>query len=373
MKRLLLGVACAAALSAVVQDVRAADPVKVIYANYVNPKHPTNKALEEFFKAVEEESKGSIDFEWHFGAALLGAKDIPSGVRDGIADSGYFVGVYVPSEMPVDNYIGDFTMLNDDPLAVTGALNEMALLDCPQCKDEMEGRFKTKHMGGYAITPYRFQCKKKWTSLADFKNAKVRGFSSISELVKGMGAVPVGVVTGEMYEALQRGVLDCATHMVASQQSLSLGEVANYVIMNSLGGFMGGSIFNVRLEKWAELSEEQRGILAKHMPKMITKAGFNYIELDKKVQKDMEAKGNEFYDADEDLAEFIKNFRKDYVANHAVEKGHERGVKNPEELKEKIISLKEKWAKVLDKEGRDAATFERLLWERVYSKMDLKG
>ena len=351
----------------------AAEPVKIIYANYISPKHPTNVALVKFFEKVEKESNGNIDFEWHFGSSLLGAKDIPAGIRDGLADAGYIVGVFVPSEMPVDNYIGDFSMLNDDAMALTGAVNELIIHDCPQCKKEYEEDFKVKYLGSYALTPYVFQCKKDRRALNDFKGIKIRGFSAVAELLKDLGSVPVGVTTSEMYEALDRGIIDCTAHMLTSQRAFSIGEVAKYIITDSLGGFMGGSMLNMRLDKWAELKPEQRAIIIKNLPIVLAQTTFNYLRLDREVRKEMEAKGNKFFEADPKLAEKILQFRKDYIKNRVVKKGLERGVQNPEELKKKIIALKKKWTKLLDENGRDQATFQKLLWDQIFSKVDTTG
>ena len=86
----------------------------------------------------------------------------------------------------------------------------------------------------------------------------------------------------------------------------------------------------------------------------------------------MEAKGNKFYRADADLADFIKKFRSEYIKTRAPAKGKERGVKNPEEIAKKIVELRAKWDKLLADNGRDAATFERLMWEQIYSKVPVK-
>lgn len=369
----LMKISAVLAASLVAAPANADDPVKIVYANYVALKHPTNASLEKFFTKIEEESGGSIDFDWHFASALLGAKDIPAGVRDGIADSGYMLGIFVPSEMPVDNYIGDFTMINDDPLAVTGAVNELIIHECPQCTKEYEEDFGVKYLGSYSLTPYLLQCKDELHSIEDFQSVKVRGFSSIAEMLREMGAVPVGVTTSEMYEALDRGVIDCTAHMLTSQRSFSLGEVAKNVILDSLGGFMGGSMLNLRLDKWGELSTEQRQIIIDNLPAVIAETTFNYLRLDSEVQEEMAAKGNKFYHADDDLVEFVNTFRKDYIANRVVEAGRERGVENPEEIKANIIRLKDEWQELLDERGRDEETFQALLKERIYDKMDADG
>ena len=345
---------------------------KIVYANYLGLKHPTNPALERFFERVKKDTNGSVVWEGHFASSLLGPKDIPAGVRDGIADAGYFVGVYVPSEMPVDNYIGDFSMMNDDALAMTGVSNELILLECDECDKEYREGFNTQFLGTYALTDYLFQCKQELKSLADFKTKKVRGFSGWSELVKAMGAIPVSISANEMYEALERGTIDCASHSITNQKTRSLGEVAHYIVLDSLGGFMGGSTINIRVQKWEALTSSEREAILKNVPKLITEALFAYIEGDISVQKEMEAKGNKFYHADADLAKFIKDFRTDYIKTRAPAKGKERGVKNPEKIASKIIELRAKWDKLLAENGRDQATFERLMWEQIYSKVSVK-
>ncbi|WP_373086606.1 C4-dicarboxylate TRAP transporter substrate-binding protein [Sneathiella sp.] len=359
----------AMAFAAMIFTGQASAETKIVYANYLGLKHTSNPPLERFFERVEKETNGSVVWEPHFASSLLGPKDIPAGVRDGIADAGYFVGVYVPSEMPVDNYIGDFSMMNDDALAMTGVNNELILLECDECDKEYREGFNTQFLGAYALTDYVFQCKEEIKNLADMENMRVRGFSGWSDLVKAMGAIPVSISANEMYEALERGTLDCATQAITNQKTRSLGEVAHNVILNSLGGFMGGSFINMRLEKWNELNPSERTVILKNVPKLITEAMFGYIDGDIEVRKEMEAKGNKFYDADPDLAKFIKDFRTDYIKTRAVEKGKERGVKNPQIIADKIVELRAKWDKLLAENGRDRETFERLLWEQVYSKV----
>ncbi|MCP5368510.1 MAG: C4-dicarboxylate TRAP transporter substrate-binding protein [Hyphomicrobiales bacterium] len=362
----------AGALAALALTGNATAETKIVYANYLGLKHPTNPALERFFERVKKDTNGSVVWEGHFASSLLGPKDIPAGVRDGIADAGYFVGVYVPSEMPVDNYIGDFSMLNDDAVAMTGVINELILLKCDECDKEYRDGFNTQFLGTYSLTDYLFQCKEPLKNLADFKGKKVRGFSGWSELIKAMGAVPVSISANEMYEALQRGTIDCATHSITNQKTRSLGEVAHNVILNSLGGFMGGSTINIRTDKWAKLTPDERTAILKNVPKLIAEALFAYVNLDISVQKEMEAKGNKFYKADDDLAKFITDFRADYVANKTPAKGKQRGVKNPEKIAATIKELRAKWDKLLADNGRDQESFEKLMWQEIYSKVSVK-
>jgi len=371
MRKVILTISVAA-IATLAIGVSAWAETKLIYANYLTPKHSTTPALVEYFKAVEKDTNGSINWEWHFASSLLGIKDIPTGVRDGIADSGYFVGMVVPAEMPVDNYITDFALMNDDAVAMTGVLNELVLLECEECEQEYKD-FNTQFLGSYAPTDYVFQCKKEFKSIEDFKGRKIRGFAGWADLIKAMGGVPVSIPANEMYEALSRGMIDCAPHSVTNQRTRSLGEVAHYVIMNSIGGYFGGSHINLRTDKWKALTEKERSVMLKHLPRLIATSVFNYVKLDKEVQTEMEAKGNKFYNADDKLGKFIEDFRVKYIKEVTPKKGIERGIKDPEKISKTIHELRKKWDDLLKKNGRDQATFERLLWEEIYSKVPVKG
>ena len=358
----------AGALGAQAPAVAQAQPVKIVYASYLGPKHTTNPVLLDFFKNVERDTKDTVKFEWHFGQSLLAGKDIPAGVRDGVADSGYIVGAYVPSEMPVDNYIGDFSLLNDDPIALTGVINELILFNCPDCTDEYERKYKTKFLSTIALTPYVYHCKPRIKSLADMKGKKLRAISGWVDMTRAMGAIPVNVNADEAYEALDRGTIDCAVHSITSQRSRSYGEAAKNVILNPIGGYLGASLFNLRLEKWNQLSKAQRDAIVRHQPEMVARAAFNYLREDAEVQKVYTEKGTSFYQADPDLAKFLAEFPASYLPK-AIEKGKQRGVKNAEQIAKEFQRLRVKWEGLLKEHGRDQATLQKLLWQEVYSKV----
>ncbi len=160
--------ALAATLALAAGVAGAQENTKIVYASYLNPLHITNPVLTKFFEGVKADSNGTIDYEMHVGGSLLSGRDIPGGVRDGLADAGYFVGAYIPSEMPVDTYLAEFSLLNNEPLVMTGVLNELVLFNCPDCADEYR-KFNTRPLGTYALTPYVYHCREELKTLDDFK------------------------------------------------------------------------------------------------------------------------------------------------------------------------------------------------------------
>ncbi len=365
MKSKLLGMAAALAMTTTAVQ---ADDINIIYASYLSPQHITNPVLKKFFSDVTEATDGSVKFEMHVAGSLLSGKDIPGGVRDGLADAGYFVGAYIPSEMPVDNYLGEFSLLNDEPLVMTAVLNELELFNCPQCVDEFK-KFNTKFLATYALTPYVYHCTSELRTLDDFKGKRVRGIAAYADLARALGAVPINVSPDEAYEALDRNILDCALHSVAAQKARSYGEAAKYVILDPLGGFLGASTFNLRIPKWNELTPDQRKAITSHLSELVTGAIFNYIKEDKDVLEEYTKTGTKFYHADPEFAAFVKKFAADYTEK-AVEKGKSLGVQDPQAIADQLTSLADKWRKLLDENGRDRETYQRLLDEQIFSKID---
>jgi TRAP-type transport system periplasmic protein len=251
---------------------------------------------------------------------------------------------------------------------MTGVVNELILFNCADCTDEYERKFKTKFLSTIALTPYVYHCKPLIKSLADMKGKKLRAISAWVDLARGMGAVPVNVNADEAYEALDRGTIDCALQNITAQRARSYGEAAKNIILDPVGGYLGASMFNLRVDKWKGLTKAQRDAIVKHQPELVTRAVFNYIREDEEVLQAYKAKGNNFYKADPDLGKFLAEFPAKYMPT-AIDKGKKRGVKNAELIAKDFERLRVKWKGLLEKNGRDQATFQRLMWQEIYSKI----
>ena len=365
-----IALAVVAAIGLATSTATAADkPIKIVYASYLSPQHITNPVMTEFYADVKKDSNGTVIIEPHVAGSLLSGRDIPGGVRDGVADAGYFVGAYIPSEMPVDTYLSQFSMLNNEPLVMTAVLNELELFKCPECTAEYE-KFNTKFLATYALTPYVYHCRTELKSLADFKGKRLRGISAYAALATSLGAVPVNVSPDEAYTSLDTGVLDCALHSIAAQKARSYGEVAKYVILDPLGGFLGASTFALRIPKWNEMSPQQRKAITSNLATLVSGAIFNYIEDDQTVIKEYTKKGTKFYHADPDFQAFVRKFGEDYTAK-AIEKGKSMGIKDPQAIPNELNRLAVKWRKLLkENNANNQKSYAALLDREIFSKID---
>ena len=103
--------------------------------------------------------------------------------------------------------------------------------------------------------------KKPINSIADFKGVKMRAPSgTATQLLKAMGASPVNLSGGEVYNALEKGVIDAAdlSDYVANK-SLGLHKVAKYALVDFHS--MPVLSLTVNMKKWNAQPKDIQAIL----------------------------------------------------------------------------------------------------------------
>src|SRR5690554_2363178 len=98
-------------------------------------------------------------------------------------------------------------------------------------------------------------------SIEDLAGMKLRVSNDpvMNGMVNGLGASPTVVSFGELYSALQTGVVDGAEQPIANYKSNAFQEVAPNMILD--GHTLGAIQVIITDEAWASLTEEQQEIL----------------------------------------------------------------------------------------------------------------
>ena len=99
------------------------------------------------------------------------------------------------------------------------------------------------------------------SGIADFKGLKLRVSNDpvMNGLVEGLGANPTVVSFGELYSALQTGVVDAAEQPIANYRSNAFPEVAPYLMLD--GHTLGAIQIVITDMAWAKLNEEQQNAI----------------------------------------------------------------------------------------------------------------
>jgi TRAP-type C4-dicarboxylate transport system substrate-binding protein len=129
------------------------------------------------------------------------------------------------------------------------------------------------------------------TKIDDFKGLKIRTMEVPlhKETYKAMGASPVPLPFGELYTALQTGVVDGNENGPATLEAMKFYEVQKYVTY--LPVVSNGGILLMGLKTWQRLSPDQQQTVAESAKAWVKSMDDEGLKQDTEALKKMEAKG----------------------------------------------------------------------------------
>jgi TRAP-type C4-dicarboxylate transport system substrate-binding protein len=121
-----------------------------------------------------------------------------------------------------------------------------------------------------ALWPYPgqiFFCRSQVGGLDELKGKKVRTFTpAMAKFVEYFGGIPVTLAFPEVYEGLQRGVVDCAISGSLSGNTSKWFEVSSFLYPLNIGWGIQAHVVNN--DYWRKLSPAQRDALTAQFRKM---------------------------------------------------------------------------------------------------------
>lgn len=345
------------------------------YATFAPPASSNNTlALEPAFAKIAEESGGSIEFKLFAGGQLLGGREMLGGLRDGIADAGFVAPSYFISELPNAAMLPDMMPFGGDPVAVAGAMLETMFFDCPSCMADYTDN-NLVYLGGQVPTPYRMLCSSELDGSADsLKGLRMRGGApSMSRTAEALGGIAVSMTAGDMYEAMERGQLDCIVGPTAWLKTYSLAEVVKTVIEEPLGVIAGLGLVTFNRQSWHDLGEEGQQMVLRQMPFIVAQSTVTgFIGDDERAKETAIADhGVNFVQGEESMKAALQAAN-DAARDIILAEAAERGVEDAQAIMDAYVANLEKWRAISEEQIKgDAAVLEQVLWDEIYSKVDL--
>jgi len=248
--------------TAVKEETTTTTPdVTLVYAE-VNPLDTIVGQTDTNFKEqVETLSKGKIKIDIQ-ASGVLGAEN---DVLDSMLGGGGTIDMARISAFALTSYGGAKSKLLSVPYTFVNrehfwnfATSELApefLMEPHENKKGIRGLF-------YGEEGFRdFFTVKPVKSLEDLKGMKIRVSNDpvMNGMVKGLGASPTVVSFGELYSALQTGVVDGAEQPIANYKSNAFQEVAPNLILD--GHTLGAVQVIMTDAAWDKLTKEQQDII----------------------------------------------------------------------------------------------------------------
>jgi tripartite ATP-independent transporter DctP family solute receptor len=265
--------------------------VTLVYAEVNPPDTIVGQTGTAFKEKIEELSGGKIKIDIQTNGVLGSEND----VLDSMLGGGGTIDMSRISAFALTSYGGEKSKLLSIPYTFVSrehfwnfATSDLApefLLEPHENDSGVRGLF-------YGEEGFRhFFTVKPVNTIEDLKGMKIRVSNDpvMNGMVKGLGASPTVVSFGELYSALQTGVVDGAEQPIANYKSNAFQEVAPNMIID--GHTLGAIQVVITDAAWDKLTEEQQGIL--------TEAGKYASEFNRKISEEAENKVLEELKADD--------------------------------------------------------------------------
>ena len=223
---LLIGATCASFASAVAQ----AEEVKLLFAS-VSPAGGTNSGFfNRWTNKVNAQGTGAIKIEVRDGFQMANFVNVYDRVADDVVQIGWIMPGNIGGKYPFSR-VASMPFLSDDVVAASAAmwrLYKTGLLDA-EYADVMPLYYGT--IGSSAI--HHTKAPK---AVDDLTGLKVNSSTRESgRLIALLGGAPMSVPASDVYEALNRGVVNAAVMAWAGALPLKVNEVTSYHVEGAFG------------------------------------------------------------------------------------------------------------------------------------------
>ena len=258
----------------------SAQEFKLRWGHYL-PNTPFVQVEKDFATAVKERTGGRVEIEMTFAGGLGKGNELMTLAGRGAIDMAAVVPGYYPDQLLFWKAYQIPFIFNSPRQAME--VSAAAYKALPVFQEELD-KFGVKFLfhqplGSYYMTGPDGNCD----TVEGLAGKKIRSFGAdIPKIFEAVGAVPVSVGFGDIYEAVQRGTLDYSFINRGNINAIKVYEVGKY----SCGPAMSitGHLLVISQKTWDSLPEDIQAIMIEEGEK----AGKAYID---DIEKAEEAAG----------------------------------------------------------------------------------
>lgn len=231
--------------------------IELSLAHFFSGTHPVETELVKgWAEAISKATDGKVKIISYPGGTLLTANNCYGGVVDGIADIGISCFSYTRDVFPV---LEGFELPGVD-YKNSAAASEVAWEGIKQLNPkEIQN---TKLMMVIATGSGDLFTKEPIETLEDIKGMTIRGTGLSAATIELLGGIPQAMPQSDVFEALQKGIVDGNLGPIEVLKGWNHAEVTNYITKTP---FLYNTLFfmTMNLEKWNSLPQNiQTAILS---------------------------------------------------------------------------------------------------------------
>lgn len=246
----------AAALTAAVASPVAAQEITLRAVNGFQEGTYFSRNFEEFVKKVNAEGKGIVQINYIGGPKAIPTFEQPNALRNGVVDLANTTAAYTASLVP-------------EGLALNYTDKKIAELRKDGTFDQLNALYQEKGLYYFAKTGEGIQYhifSNKPVDKADLSGMKIRIAPIFRDFFSKLGASVVQMPPGEVYTALERGVVDGYGWPLLGIFDLGWQEKTKFRIDPGFYSLELGIVFSAN--SWKKLSPAQKAFLEKQAAAM---------------------------------------------------------------------------------------------------------
>lgn len=242
-------------------DWASVEPVEITVSNIFAPGATSTNLVEDWMDQVTELTEGAVTFDYYEGGVLHPANEAISALTSDLTDVTFVNSGSFPDQLPIQNWkdiaIQTATSGFGYPNTNIAGIGQQVI----QYGEENFALDEARAVGFVPLIPMYsgpagLHCTESFETKADLEGRTARVPNAISQGEnEALGMTTVFLPPNEQYEALQRGVVDCAVNAATTILSADLLAVSPWVAFTNNAASSGAN-WVISTSTWDSLIPE---------------------------------------------------------------------------------------------------------------------
>lgn len=247
------------AMGAVSGVASAAEAISIRFASPLGENMSFGVGAQWWMTQISERTNNRVQWRSFFGGSLVGGSDVLPALSSGRVDSAMLAAVYNPGDFPLWS-ISTLPFLGDNAIAQMNAVYELY-----SANSAIQGEFMRHNVVMslfQPVTPAAAGLREgPIEGPESLSGKKLRAVGIMADALTLLGAEPIAIGPGEIYEAIERGIVDGYGGIgFDTIPDLSLQEVAPHAINPRIGTYSSVGIgFNQAF--WNSLPDDIKQVI----------------------------------------------------------------------------------------------------------------
>lgn len=251
-----------------------AETYKLRFSDIGPPRGVRAETMMWWADEIKARTNGQVEIEFFWSQSLVKGKDTFKAIGSGLVDMGTVLGIYTPADLPIWN-LSNAPFGGRDPWVGMKTWQELR-----KVSDDLRAETQDKNVKILVNTStgsVDILSNKPILTAADLEGLKIRATGGWGGLLQRLGATPVRIGYGELYQALDKGTVDGTINYIQEIEAYKHYEVAGHVTEVQMGQVLGLGL-GINLDTFNSMPEDVQNAILEVSDEFLEKFTIAYNE-----------------------------------------------------------------------------------------------